>query len=45
MNDQHPVDPDAEHDDDQDTDHLARLADPEILARVEAIEREQGRSR
>jgi len=29
-------------DDDQDTDHLARLDDPDTLAKVEEIEAEQG---
>jgi len=27
----------VEMDDDEDTDHLARLADPDVLAKVEAI--------
>jgi len=34
-----------DHDDAEDTDHLARLADPEVLARVEQIEREQGEAK
>jgi len=35
----------ADHDDDQDTDHLARLADPDVAQRVEDLEREQGGQR
>ena len=31
----------ADTDDDPDTDHLARLADPDVLARVEQIERDE----
>jgi hypothetical protein len=38
-----PFDP-ADHDDSEDTDHLARLADPECLARVEALQEELDRA-
>jgi hypothetical protein len=33
----------ADHDDDESTDHLARLADPDWLARVVELERELAR--
>ena len=33
-----PVPDPDDHDDAEDTDHLARLADPEVLARVKELE-------
>lgn len=34
-----------DHDDDENTDHLGRLSDPEVLERVLELEREQGGAR